>query len=170
MTGTELDFKNSITYDYFMFKNILKFLGIGVGIAVLGLGVVYGVQYFQYRNNPEYQAVQDLENLKKKYAQDPYGGDTPEQTLQLFVDALKKGDTDLAAKYFVLDKQQEWREELMKIKEKGLLKDMIKDIESTKLTFNETAAYFTLVRTNDLSSELVMHKNPLNKKWKITEL
>jgi len=101
-----------------MFKNVLKFLGIGLGIAVLGLGAVYGVQYLQYRNSPEYKAVKDWENLQKQYAEDTFGGDTPEETLRLFVEALKKRDTDLAAKYFVLDKQPKWKTDLAKIKEK----------------------------------------------------
>ena len=153
-----------------MFKNILKFLGIAAGIAVLGLGAVYGTQYLRYRNSPEYKAVQDLENLQKQYAEDTFGGDTPEETLRLFVDALKKGDTDLAAKYFVLDKQQEWREDLAKIKEKGLLKSMIRDLEKTNLKVNDDTAFFTLLNDDGFESQLVMHKNSLNGKWKITEL
>ncbi|MEK7143610.1 MAG: hypothetical protein AAB756_02155, partial [Patescibacteria group bacterium] len=40
-------------------------------------------------------------NLDEVYKKDTYGGATPEETLALFIDALKKGDTDLAAKYFV---------------------------------------------------------------------
>ncbi len=33
---------------------------------------------------------------------DTYGGKTPEETLGMFIDALKKGDVELASKYFVL--------------------------------------------------------------------
>ena len=101
-----------------MLKSVLKFLGMGLGIAVIGVLLLLVVQYFRYRNSPEYQVTQNLKNLEKQYAEDPYGGDTPEETLRLFVDALKTGDMELAAKYFVLDKQQEWREDLAKIEEK----------------------------------------------------
>ncbi len=34
---------------------------------------------------------------------DAYGGKTPEETLTMFIDALKKGDIDLASKYFTID-------------------------------------------------------------------
>lgn len=153
-----------------MFKNVLKFLGIATAIVVLGLGVVYGTQYLRYRSSPEYKAAKDLENLKKQYAEDSYGGDTPEETLRLFVEALKKGDTDLAAKYFVLDKQQEWKEDLAKIKEKGLLKSMIRDLENKKggEVNNDTTRYF-ITAEDGLSSPLVLVKS-INGKWKIRTL
>ena len=116
----------------FMLKNIVKFFGVTVGIVVLGIGALLGIQYLRYQQSPEYQTLQNLKKLEKQYAEDPNGGDTPEETLRLFVEALKMGDTDLAAKYFVLDKQAEWRGDLAKIKEKGLLDEMIKDVENAK--------------------------------------
>ena len=153
-----------------MLKSVLKFLGMGLGIAVMGVLLLLVVQYFRYRNSPEYQVTQNLKNLEKQYAEDPYGGDTPEETLRLFVDALKTGDTELAAKYFVLDKQQEWREDLAKIEEKGLLDEMVRDLEKATLKINDDAAFYTLLRDDGFESQLVMHKSSLNGKWKITEL
>ncbi|MCX6713260.1 MAG: hypothetical protein NTY66_03585 [Candidatus Vogelbacteria bacterium] len=47
--------------------------------------------------------------LAKAYRADTYGSTTPEGTLALFIDALKKGDADLAAKYFVVEKQPEYK-------------------------------------------------------------
>jgi len=35
-------------------------------------------------------------------SEDTYGGKTPEETLNLFIEALKKEDLELASKYFVL--------------------------------------------------------------------
>lgn len=115
-----------------MLKSVLKFLGILAGIALLSVAVLFGVEYLRYKNSPEYQAVEDLKNLEKQYAEDTYGGDTPEETLRLFIEALRAGDTELAAKYFVLDKQEQWREDLALLKEKGLLDEMIKDVEDAK--------------------------------------
>ncbi len=37
---------------------------------------------------------------------DTYGGKTPQETLQMYIDAVEKGDYELASKYFVLDKQE----------------------------------------------------------------
>lgn len=154
-----------------MFRAALKSVGILLLIAVLGITVLLGIQYFRYRTSPEYRTLVDVKNLEKKYAEDPYGGETPEETLRLFIDALKKGDTDLAAKYFILDKQQGWREDLAKIKDKNLLDEMVKDLERAELTKEEETAFLTLTDENNVVlSELVMHKNPQNNRWKITEL
>lgn len=153
-----------------MFKNVGKFLGMAMGIGVLGIAILFAVEYWQYKNSPEYQVTQNLKELEKQYAEDPYGGDTPEETLRLFIDALKLGDTELAAKYFVLDKQQEWREDLAKIKEKNLLDEMVKDLGKTHLKIDNDTAFFTLLNEDGFESQLVMHKSSSSKKWKLTEL
>jgi len=155
-----------------MLKSFVKFLFVGIIIISAGVGLLYGVRYFQYLKSPEYKAIQDLKNLEKQYAEDPYGGDTPEETLRLFIDALKKGDTELAAKYFVLDKQQEWKEDLAKIKEKGLLEEMVKDLERLEKSKEEPEEvfYVTTNKENIVSVQLIVGKNPYSKKWKIYEL
>ena len=152
--------------------HILKFLLPVLVLIVLGFGAIFGARYLQYRNSPEYQTLQDLKKLEKEYAEDTYGGDTPEETLRLFIDALKKGDTDLAAKYFVLDVQPEWREGLAKIKEKGLLEEMVKDLEKLEKTKENPDEVF-YVATNEkniVSIQLIIGKNPYSNIWKIYEL
>lgn len=154
-----------------MLKNVLKFLGIAVGIVIVGAGALWGVQYWQYRTSPEYRALQDLKNLQKQYAEDPYGGNTPEETLRLFIDALKKGDTDLASKYFILDKQEEWRNDLLIIKEKGLLDEMVRDLENAKRgsDISPEGAQFALLDENNRDIGLVSIIVAPNGKWKIKE-
>lgn len=151
-----------------MLKNVFKFSGVGALIVVLGLSILYGVQYLRQKYNPEYQAEQLVKGLEKQYAEDTYGGDTPEETLRLFIDALKKGDTDLAAKYFVLDKQGEWKKELAKIKEGGLLDVLLKDIErATKYrSSSENQIFFT---GGNEKSEAVINIDLIKivNKWKI---
>ena len=165
-----VDFEKRFIYDNSMLKNVLKFLGVAAGIAALGLGAMYGIRYFKYQNDPDYRAVLEMEKLNKLYAQDSYGGDTPEETLRLLIEALKKGNTDLAAKYFVLDKQQEWREDLAKIKEKGMLKNMIGDLENKKEDkIDENTGRYFITAKDGLSSPLVLIKS-INGKWKIRTL
>ena len=41
-------------------------------------------------------------SLEQPYKEDVYGGKTPEETLQMFIEALKKEDIELASKYFSL--------------------------------------------------------------------
>lgn len=151
-------------------KIVTKFFVPGLGLVALALAALYGANYFLWRQSPEYQLAADLEKMEEAYANDPYGGETPEETLQLFIAALKQGDIELASKYFILDKQQEWLIDLERIKERGLLDEMVRDLEKTKLTINDNTAFFKLMNEDGFESQLVMYRNSLNKKWKITEL
>lgn len=158
-----------------MLKSVLKFIGGGLILILVAAGAVYGIGYWKYQNSPEYRAEQNLKALEKKYAEDPYGGETPEETLRLFIDALKKGDTDLAAKYFILDKQQEWREDLAKIKEKNFLDKMIIDVEKlgNKYQFIKNHDDRFIFETYNEQQELILQadlaRSP-NNKWKILDL
>lgn len=154
-----------------MLKNLTKFIGYGLLLVVVGAGLLYGVQYWKERTSPEYQATEYFKDLEKQYAEDPYGGSTPEETLQLFIDALKKGDTDLAAKYFLIEDQEQWREDLAVLKEKGLLDEMVNDLEMLKLTTRKDGqVFYTLADENKIVRvEMIIDKGPSGK-WKITEL
>jgi len=51
-----------------------------------------------------YQKYLDWEkNYEKAMKEDTYGGKTPEETLKMFIEALKKEDVELASKYFMLE-------------------------------------------------------------------
>lgn len=154
-----------------MRKNVLKYIAGGVGLVVLAVGVLYSVRLYKYRARPEYRAEQYFKDLERRYREDPYGGSTPEETLQLFIEALKQGDIELAAKYFPPDEQAKWLSELEEVKTKGFLSRMIEELQKTKVTKREDVAYFTLVNEkNVVESQLVMRKNTLSSKWKIVEL
>jgi len=154
-----------------MIGKIIKFLAPVLGVILIGGGVWYGIQYWRYINSEEYQAIKYIKEITKKYAEDTYGGDTPEETLRLFIDALKAGNTDLAAKYFVLDKQQKWKEDLAKIKERGLLGDMVRDLENAKKYRSTTEDQIFFTAGNEageavVSIDLVRIRN----RWKIRGL
>src|SRR3989338_2957114 len=99
-------------------KTSLKFVAGFAVIIVLAFGALY---YLNYYNSPEQKALRYYADLEKQYAEDTYGGKTPEETLQLFIDALKAGDIDLASKYFVVEKQGEWLDNIKKVQEKDNL-------------------------------------------------
>ena len=62
-----------------------------------------------YERNLQY--IKETEKIRQRYEAmlkaDHYGGKTPEETLKLFVDALKKKDYKLASKYYLPWKQKE---------------------------------------------------------------
>lgn len=141
-------------------------------MVLIGAGIFYGIGLYRYFTSPQYKEYQRLLELEKKYMADTYGGDTPEETLELFIDALKKGDTDLAAKYFVLDKQEEWRKNLDDLKGKDLLASMIRDLgvaEKGK-DISETSARFIVANKNNEVITVINIVKSINNKWKILEL
>lgn len=111
------------------------------------------------------------DQLVEAYKKDFDGGDTPEETLNLFIAALKAGDTDKAAKYFLLEKQAEMAEELRIGKEKRTLSDFIRILESEKdgTGKNEGSYTFTYETPTSLMS-IDFLQNPYTKKWKIESL
>ncbi len=155
-----------------MFRTLFK-LGFGlVVIVILAVAGWVGLQYYVYKKSPEYQAKEFVKDWERKYAEDTYGGDTPEETLRLFISALKQGDTELAAKYFVVDKQQEWREDLAKLKEKNLLGEMVRDLEREKFKNNISDNQINFDVANEQKEailSILLGKN-INGKWKILEL
>jgi hypothetical protein len=75
-------------------------------------------------------------SYEKAMSEDTYGGKTPEETLNLFIEALKKEDLELASKYFVLNsngqRDPKWLEALQKTKEAGKLKEVIELLSKAK--------------------------------------
>lgn len=154
-----------------MFKGVAKFAGVMIAIVLVGGLALLTLQYFRYRSSPEYRAGENLKNLEKQYAEDPFGGDTPEETLALFISALKAGDTDLAAKYFVLDAQEQWREDLAVMKEKELLDEMIKDLERKKYRhdLSENQATLSIANDNKEVALTILIGRGTNNKWKLVD-
>lgn len=88
-------------------KNVFKsWTGVPVLILV-ALAVVWvftsGLPAFK-----GWQVKRAYEKLAEPYYKDTYGGKTPEETYDMFIDALKKGDVELASKYFVIEDQENW--------------------------------------------------------------
>ena len=154
-----------------MSKNPLKFFIRGLLIIAIGFGAVYAIQFWRQRTNPEYQVLQYFKDLERQYREDPYGGSTPEETLRLFIDALKKGDIDLAAKYFLIEEQKKEYSYLESLKKEDNLKRAIEDAEKLKLSkLEEERAFFTIANEkNIVEVQVVLNRLP-NGRWKITEL
>ncbi|MDO8743235.1 MAG: hypothetical protein Q7J30_01595 [Candidatus Azambacteria bacterium] len=76
-----------------------KLIWAGIILAALILSVI-GWQYWQYTNSVYYQQMKAVKAIEKDLKeQDKWGGKTPEETVRLFTEAIKKGDFDLASKY-----------------------------------------------------------------------
>ena len=154
-----------------MHKTILKFVAGGLGLVAIAVGVLFLVQYVRYRVSPEYRTEQALKELERRYAEDTYGGSTPEETLQLFIDALKKGNVELASKYFVVEKQEKLAEDLTRINLKGLLDSAVNDLENAERgnDIDANNARFTVVNQKDEAITVINISRGTNGKWKILD-
>ncbi|MBI2055732.1 MAG: hypothetical protein HYT42_02460, partial [Candidatus Sungbacteria bacterium] len=123
-----------------MSRNVLKSVGGILALVAAAAGVLFLADYLRYWRSPEYRVEKGLKELERQYREDKYGGDTPEETLRLFIDALKRGDVELASRYFPVGYQEKWRKELIGIKEKKFLGKMTYDLERTELTIRDGSA------------------------------
>jgi len=147
-----------------------------LGVLALGFLAVYGAGI--YDNSGALRdwwnvrkAQNEYEALKKLYEEDAYGGKTPEETLALFIDALKKGNTDLATKYVFIDDQDKVRADLLQARATGNLDKVIERFISLRQSkLDKDQAWFVITDENRIVQySVLLGKNP-NELWKILEL
>ena len=113
-------------------KKKKKLIMAGAVLVVLILSVI-GWQYWQYTQSPYYkqmQAVKTLDDMAKE--SDKWGGKTPEETVVLFTDAVKKGDFELAGRYGIVEIQSEIKSTLNTYKNSEYWQDYLNWIGSVK--------------------------------------
>lgn len=116
------------------------------GIAVFLFVVGYGLSWYEQWKGR--QGVENLaETLKKIEAEDyrlamadTYGGKTPQETLQMYIDAVEKGDFELASRYFVKDKQEKELESSMQMS-KDDIQNYINLLKKTIERFDDEGEY-----------------------------
>ena len=158
------------------FKTILLYAGIALAALVLliwiGSAAYSAWQGHQFQKKTEqFQMV-----LTKPYREDTYGGKTPEETWAMFLDALKKEDLELASKYFVPEKQEEWKKNLISTNQKSKLSTAIKNIEKIEFDSStpETSYFFYNIKDENsgvyYKNSVIFILNPYTKVWKISLL
>lgn len=102
------------------------FFGVVIIVFLAFLASLALDSYRQYKGEKrveelanELKRLADLD-LQKKTA-DTIGGKTPQETLELFISAVEKGDYELASKYFVIEKYGEARGELLALEKNNNL-------------------------------------------------
>lgn len=133
-------------------------------------------QEYQQKVEKAEKAMTDFETAMRN---DTYGGKTPEETLTMFIDALKKGDVELASKYFMLDTNTQspnyltwnkWKEILIKTKTEKGFSLVIETLKIAKPS-NEEFLYegdFKFYVEN--SAYINMERNKYSGVWKIESM
>jgi len=133
------------------------------------------------QNQISYQYWQYLERqsaeLEEAWRSDQYGGETPEETLQLFVEALEARDFELAAKYFVPEEQSKAPSLFAQAQQSGGMEKFI-DAHKTGILvppggIGSSGIYEIEIYENgsdDAPFRVRLIENEFTGKWKIIEL
>ena len=136
--------KNSSPWRATVFFGILGVILVVGGVVLLknkeieikfdenGSLVVPDKQWYESPMQFAEKVVDLQERLEEIQKLDDFGGATPQETFDAFVEALKKGDTELASRYFVFNKQEQMKRELAVGKERGHLGGLIEILEKTE--------------------------------------
>lgn len=166
--------------DNFFSKRFVKFLGVFLLIiGIVGGGYQIWYHYFSAdaKMQANYERYQDRqEQFDAAMKADTYGGKTPQETLSMFIDALKKGDVDLASKYFLFDKNlsvDKWKKFLLDIATKGNLSRFASDLEKydeAKKTFDPYYVFLYYNNDGTVGLQINMQLNSGAHIWKIESL
>lgn len=161
-----------------MKRNIYYVIGIFL-IAIIAFFVWQRDKEFVPVENPDKelrgQAYLDYwEDLNEAYKKDTYGGATPEETLNLFIEALKAGDLELASKYFVVEKQKIYLKALNNWTDNKTIETVIDYLSkaiSSKEFSNELKEFQMVVVEENNQASIVIDfvVNSYTGKWKIYE-
>ena len=154
-------------------RHFWKFFFGLLAVMAVGFFVMYATHFWT-----KYQALQadvkakeEFDRIQKLYQEDTFGGKTPEETLALFIDALKKGDTDLAAKYVLPEDRELISKNLNQAKVLGTLDQAVARLIALKRSkLDGDRAWFVITNENrEIKYEVLLGKNSKGI-WKIVSL
>jgi len=174
---TKKSFKKRI-YSYWQFWVLVLVLALGAWQASVQIerwGDESAYRESDARGVAEYvQLLQAAAQIDILRSADTYGGTTPQETWDMFVKALKAGDTDLASKYFVVWKQREMKEDWAIAKKNGIIQLFLDDfkliIGSRMYPDGKTFELYSGSIDNGPGYVYILTLDDKSKLWKIKDL
>jgi len=157
-------------------------------LVVVGLGGYMTWQQFfsaEARNAKNIEAYQAyVKRGEDAMRADTYGGKTPQETLNLFIDALKKGDIDLASKYFALETNEKdpnyltrkkWEDALKIAKDENRISEVVSLLERAEPDLKSAnpqsgTAWFIVEENGEIKVDIELTFNEYSGVWKIESL
>ncbi len=131
------------------------------------------------RKNYE-QAVKGMKEFEDKMTADTYGGKTPQETLDMFIEALEKDDIDLAVKYIYwdggrasIDNREAMREGIINAKKENKLLEIISMLKKAEPAGSSLGGYYGFElrdRDSNLVSDIGFIQNKFSGVWKIESM
>ena len=109
-------------------KKIIFLLAL---VLMVGLTGCFLFRYFYFYHF--YGRIkQQLKQTETMIQNDEYGGQTPQETLALFISALEKGNPDEISRYFNYEKQEKMREYYTRLKNENQWSLVLEDLKKLK--------------------------------------
>ena len=158
---------------------------IKYGGAVVAIGIAFFVYWYvndqrvfsEIDKGGEPQSARQyiayVKDLEERYKNDTYGSTTPEGTLEMFVEALKKEDVRLASKYFVPEKREQMEKDLTAGLKSGGVKTLIEILNRDKKGYDLAGNRYefdTFNEDNVAEYGFIFILNKFNQKWLIESL
>ncbi len=159
-----------------------------IAFAAIILLVLAGYWLWNNRLSPEAKQSREMnanydryfeyqKNLEEAMRNDTYGGKTPQETLNLFIEALRKSDVELAFQYFVLkedgNRDPKWREGLIKTKDAEKLQGVADSLSRAKSSGSSIEGYYGFViedSQGEVTANIELRFNQYSGVWKIESL
>jgi hypothetical protein len=156
-----------------------------LGTCFVILFLIFGFYYLNNNSNNKEESLEEkykkveetLSSYQKKLEADNYGGKTPQETLNLFIQALEKEDIEEASKYFWIDMKNSkdvWKNALLKAKEEKKLMDIVSLLKKAQYeegSSSQDVAWFSVKNKDGLAEySIVLKLNRNTGVWKIEEM
>ncbi|GEM_PF-5948088 len=147
---------------------------IAVVVVLLVIALVIGEI-----NNEKEEYVELLLEEEGLRSSDYIGGETPQETMELFIESLEQKDFLKASQYFVMGgdiPQEIWRDFLEEEEENGTLENLISILQRAELSNRELATenYKEFITRDEESGEIlysfIFFKNDETGVWKIESI
>lgn len=155
---------------------------------VFGIGYYYSYRFLptEFKDYDEWinerprslgEVIHYSEELEEAYRNDFYGGATPEETLALWVEAVKEDDLEKASLYFLVDYRKSALERMQESRRNNVLPEIIDDIENggeaSISSAGNRASFDTATAEERVSGNLGFNFrfviNPYTEVWKLEE-
>lgn len=165
-------------------RQFLKWFGIILIIFVVALAVLIWAEphtrFFVKALIGSKIMKTQTQRYENQVKADKYGGTTPEQTYQMFVEALKQQDIDLACNYFVIDKRDECKDLFNYVKKNNkwdiMLDDVLNSEKVVLLDGQDTYSFELFNKNHEQVAHVILIEpktadspTPISNIWKIYE-
>lgn len=152
----------------------VRIIGGFVGIFVIAIGILWGIYYYRQWQGERAVAALDkylqeqTDTAMRAAMADTYGGSTPQETLQLYIDAVEKGDYEMASKYFIESKREAQITMLENAASAGKIKNIVNSLKETLRStgeYSEGKKSFSFYKP--VGIDFILYPNNV---WKLVEI